>query len=121
MGIEIEETEGGFALVRTNADESVNRFPLSSDDLARLAASSPRLVRLALAKQRLGKAPLATIMVPDARAGLNCDIHETAIHLEMLDRQDVSTTYILPLNEAQHLLDSLPRWIARISKPKSKQ
>jgi hypothetical protein len=111
----LEANTDGFVLTKNGF-----RVDLSFEDVLSLSVTIQSLARMALETRQPTRAT-ATTVLPVEKLALNCDAHQTAIHLEVHSPGGFYSTFSLSAVQAQGLVDYLPRWIARIQAPKTHQ
>lgn len=108
-----------FLLRKVAADGTATAIKLSDADILTLAQSALILRSHVLAKRSREGAD-AVMLTPAARIELNTDLHNSEIHLAMIDRHGASAWFSLSLELARLLRDGLPPRVSEIEKSRAR-
>ena len=102
----------GYVLTSEHGDT----ITLSDADLMVLAQSAQRLKDYVLAKYSRGEAATAAVLTPVVQIAVNTDLHQTHLHLGMIDPAGARTDFSLSLDVAKELAEHLPSRVAELQR-----
>jgi hypothetical protein len=103
-----------FLLRQVTTEGTAVSMTLSDSDVLKLAQSARTLRHHVLAK-RSREGAEAVALTPVAQIELNTDLHDSEIHLAMIDGHGAKEGFLLTLDLAQSLLHRLPTFVARLT------
>jgi hypothetical protein len=108
-GLVLDPKGDGFVLRRTDAAGKTTSVTLTKDNIITLSQSIPSLRDHILAGQSLGAGAISAVAMTEvAQIALNHDVHQSEIHLTMIDRHGARVGFALPPVVARALADRLP-------------
>jgi hypothetical protein len=120
-GLDLVPDGDNFLLSVTYAGV-VTEIKLTPEQLLTLAQSAPLFRERILSQRHPAPGNVdAVVATPVVQIALNTDSLDQDILLTMFGTSLAGQTFAVPSHIAQHLVDRLPTWIAKLRKPKTRQ
>jgi hypothetical protein len=121
-GLDLIPDGDDFILSVTNTADETTRIRLSADQLLTLAQSAPLFRERVLSQRHRAPGNVdAVVATPVVQIGLNTDALDQDILLTMIGSNWAGQTFAIPAHIAQHLVERLPDWIAKLKVDRTKQ
>jgi hypothetical protein len=121
-GLDLEADGDTFMLSVTNAAGETTHVKLTAEQLLVLAQSAPNFRERILSQRHPSPGKIdAVVATPVIQIALNTDALDQDILLSMYGVNWAAQTFAIPAHIAEHLVERLPDWIAKLKTDRTKQ